>query len=120
MREMEKEFKELAEECSASNWDGYNAYPISEDSLKHAKRFIALLPDDISDPELACDPDGAVCFDWGDNQFGFSLSFEADGRLCFAGRFPSDNKMGVESDCNTIPFPEEIPELVLTYIRKVM
>lgn len=55
---------EIYSECSESGWDGYDASPLSEDSVLHASSFIDLIPVWTPRPDLVPSPDGWISFEW--------------------------------------------------------
>lgn len=55
---------EIYSECSEPDWDGYDAAPLSEDSVLHARRFINLIPVWTPQPDLVPSPDGWFSFEW--------------------------------------------------------
>lgn len=75
----------LADECGDENWDGAGAYPIDSAAVSMASQLIQALPDDVSLPEFAPEPDGSVSFDWirSSSQL-VSVSVSANRRLSFA------------------------------------
>ena len=57
-------WKEIATECSISNWDGYGALSLSPKVLVKAHAFITSLPSQHADFEQSATPEGDVVFDW--------------------------------------------------------
>lgn len=55
---------EIYRECSEHGWDGYDASPLSEDSILHARNFIDLIPVWAPRPDLIPSPDGWLSFEW--------------------------------------------------------
>ena len=79
------ELREIASECSDSNWDGYGAKGISEAVLIRAETFIRALPDSIPAPEISAEPDGQISFDWLPSRTRtFTLSVGSNTRLAYA------------------------------------
>jgi len=58
------ELAKLGELCREDNWDGFNAAPVSELTLRKAQAFIEGLPDSMPRPSLGAEPDGYVTFEW--------------------------------------------------------
>jgi len=58
------EASEICRECSQPGWDGYDAEALSEEAFVHARNFINLLPDGVSQPDLVPSPDGWLSFEW--------------------------------------------------------
>ena len=59
------EIHRIAEECNHPNWDSYDALPTKSEAVETAIRFLDLLPDDVSMPDVSPDNDGEISFDWG-------------------------------------------------------
>lgn len=59
-----KELDIVAGECGSPGWDGYNALPVSQDTVDLAYRFISALPLNIKLPEIGAEPDGCISFEW--------------------------------------------------------
>lgn len=55
---------EIYGECSEPGWDGYDASPLCEDSVLHARSFIDLIPVWAPRPDLVPSPDGWISFEW--------------------------------------------------------
>ncbi len=55
---------EIYIECSEPGWDGYDAAPLSEDSVLHARNFIELIPVWAPQPDLVPSPEGGLSFEW--------------------------------------------------------
>jgi hypothetical protein len=49
------------------NWDGFDAEPITPETLRHARALHASLPVMFSDPHIAPGADGTIGFYWSDN-----------------------------------------------------
>ena len=77
--------RELAVACAEADWDGYDAVAIDPIAVRRAEEFIRALPDNLSVPEVAPEPDGSISLDWirSQNQV-FSVSIGATNRLAFA------------------------------------
>jgi hypothetical protein len=57
------EFAEY-EQYNISGWDGYDAAPISKETVSIARRFNKLLPVNVSRPDIAPGADGTIGFEW--------------------------------------------------------
>ena len=55
---LERELADILQECSSPDWNGYDAQPIERKSIEHICAFLAMLPDNISYPELCAEPNG--------------------------------------------------------------
>jgi hypothetical protein len=54
----------LAAECAERGWDGEAGEAIHPLAALWAERFVRVLPDNVSLPEFAPEPDGAISLDW--------------------------------------------------------
>jgi hypothetical protein len=77
--------RELVEECSEDDWDGYGASAVNVAVVANSESFIRALPDRFEIPELSVDPDGDISFDWiPDHTKTFTLSVNGSNRLAYA------------------------------------
>ena len=78
--------EQIAVECSAPDWDGYGARPISDLAKQSAQRFVNMLPADLPAPQAAPDPDGEISLSWdfGPNRV-FTVSVAESGTVNYAG-----------------------------------
>jgi hypothetical protein len=60
---LERALRDL-EDFSFDDWDGEGARAISPDLIREAARLLSLLPDDVSEPEVAPASDGSICLEW--------------------------------------------------------
>lgn len=108
------ELADVWEECSEPGWDGYNALPVTWDSHCDADRFLRALPFQTSAPSIGAEPDGQITLEWGPSkQRRLSVSISPDGELHYAAL------LGPEKTCGTVPFFDEVPDTILSLIRKV-
>jgi hypothetical protein len=115
MQDTERQLYQVLDECSRSNWDGHGAQPVLFDSYEKAKRFVRSLPFGIPVPEVSAEPDGEITLEW----FAaptrvFSVSVGADNELNYAGLFGASRTYGTEV------FHDEIPEVILSHIKRVV
>jgi len=114
-QEAYKQLYQVFEECRDSGWDGYGAEPISFETYEKAKQFVAALPRSISAPQISVEPDGEISFEWYSNPSRvFSVSVSPKNELNYAGLFGASRAYGTEV------FYDEIPEVVLVNIRRVI
>lgn len=110
-------YDELAgmwEECRTPNWDGYGALPVEQDALRHAYVFIESLPLGSPLPAVGAEPDGHVTLEWYRSpRWTLSVSVSPDGTLYYAALFGTSDVRGSE------PFFGEVPEIILSLIRRV-
>jgi hypothetical protein len=94
----------LKQECAEPGWDGYDAQPVSEETLERVVAFLRALPESIPVPDLVPEPDGEVSVDW---QRGprrvFSVSIGPHGRLSYAGLLGANRWHGVELFFGAVP-----------------
>ena len=101
-------------ECSEDDWDGYGAKRIDGKSYEESLRFLDILPGTIPTPEVAVDPDGMVAFEWHEEpRWVFSVSFETNGAIAYAGLFGNSKTHGTEY------FGQALPQSILDSIRRV-
>lgn len=98
---------EAAAEACQEDWDGYGGLPAMPIAVEAAADFIRALPSEITQPEVAVDPDGQISLEWfGAKDRIFSISFSDHGRVAYAGIDGTDRWRGTEMfDGNSIhPF----------------
>ena len=79
------ELKEIAEECSDPDWDGYEGLSIEPSTLELAKSFIYTIPEELPLPEAAPESDGSISLDWiWSKDRVFSLSIGKTDELSYA------------------------------------
>jgi hypothetical protein len=60
---LERALRDL-EDFSLDDWDAEGARAISPDVIREAARLLSLLPDGVSEPEVAPANDGSICMEW--------------------------------------------------------
>ncbi len=102
------------EECRVSNWDGYDAMPVEQDTLRNAYLFLESLPVGFPAPRIGAEPDGALTLEWRQSVRRIvSVSVHPDGDLHYAALF------GPNRVCGTEAFFGEFPKPLLDLVRKV-
>lgn len=81
----------IAAECSAPNWDGDQASPVTPEALKLtervAKLFYCFVPRETPAPDVIPEADGEVSLSWAlDQDRVFSVSIGNHDKLNYAGR----------------------------------
>lgn len=115
VQDLLRQLYQVLEECGRSNWDGYGAHSILFETYEKAKRFAQALPFGIPAPEVSAEPDGEITFEWFATPTRvFSVSVGANNELNYAGLFGASRTYGTEV------FHDEIPEIVLSHIRRVI
>ena len=101
-------------ECGDDDWDGYDAKGMNWNSYEESVRFLDMLPSMTPAPEVAVDPDGMVAFEWHEEpRWVFSVSFETNGAIAYAGLFGNSKTHGTEY------FGQALPQSILDSIRRV-
>ncbi len=115
LQDTSRQLYEVLEQCGRSDWDGYGAKPVLFDSYERARRFIRSLPFGIPVPEVSAEPDGEITLEWFVAPTRvFSVSVGRDNELNYAGLFGASRTYGTEV------FHDEIPEVVLSHIKRVV
>lgn len=105
----------VLEECGDTNWDGYGAQPVTFEAYENARRFAYALPFGFPIPEVSAEPDGEITFEWFASPTKvFSVSIGVNNELNYAGLFGASRTYGTEV------FYAEIPEVVLSHIKRVI
>lgn len=108
------ELKAVVAECSAANWDGYNAYPIAADTYDFARQFLQALPLYSAPTSIGAEPDGHLTLEWyKSSRWLLSLSISPEGMLYYAALFGSSKQYGSE------PFLGNVPLQILSLINRV-
>lgn len=106
--------REVREECSVSDWDGYGAFPMTEDAFNEVRELIKLFPSSIPMPEISADPTGAISLEWyRERRLTFVVSLSGEKRLDYAGLFGSNKSYGSEY------FGYTLPVVVLENLRRL-
>jgi hypothetical protein len=106
---------EVAAECENACWDGEQATGISPAICERAVSFIRALPDGMSLPDVAPEPDGALSLDWiAGRSRVFSVSAGSSNRLAFAWIDGTDRGHGVARFDG-----DAIPARILDGIREI-
>jgi hypothetical protein len=104
---------DVYQECSAPDWDGAGALPVSAQSLGAAGSFLQALPSSSPMPEVSADAQGEIHLEWyGSPRRVFTVSFGSNA-LHFAGRFGAGTVRGREA------VGSSVPETVMMNIRRV-
>ena len=96
-------------------WDGYDAEKINKESYNDSIKFLSMLPETILQPEVSLDPDGMVAFEWHrEPRWVFSISFETEGKIAYAGLSGDEKIHGKDN------FRNGIPESILDNILRAL
>ena len=52
------------EQYSQAGWDGYNAEPITAETLRYARRLLKVIPETFGAPDVAPSADGSIGLEW--------------------------------------------------------
>jgi hypothetical protein len=52
------------EQYSEPNWDGYNAEPITAETLQYARWLLKVIPETLGPPDIAPSADGSIGLEW--------------------------------------------------------
>lgn len=81
-----------AQSCAVSDWDGYGAEPVSDQSANAALRLIDALPEYILLPDVVPEPCGEIALEWRtDDQKHFTVAVSGPS-LVYAGIFGGSSK----------------------------
>lgn len=108
-------FRDIVENYLEEGWDGYDASPVTEQTIKEAYKFICLLPLSLPTPdEISADPDGDISFEWYKaTNYIFTVSVSEKKTIAYAGIFGTYTKVhGSEY------FDFKIPSSILDNIKK--
>jgi hypothetical protein len=104
----------VAQKCSSSDWDGYGADPVKEETGRLARSFLEALPRGKLAPAVSAETDGHLTFEWyrsDGRTLSVSLSFE--GKLHYSALLGHDKVFGTE------PFVNDIPRSILDLIERM-
>ena len=107
------ELDALAADCSESNWDGYEALPISPIALDRAKRLVRAIPQDLPEPSISPEPDGAIELQWyATSSRVCSVGCCPDGTYNYAALLDDDTATGHFSGMDEDAFPSVLSTLI--------
>ncbi len=108
------ELYELIEECSEPNWDGYEAAPVSRDSILAAKKFLLSLPLGTKLPSVGLLPSGNVTLEWQHSRRrSLTLSFSPESEIHYAALLGAGRQSGTE------PFYGDVPATILNLLERI-
>ena len=102
--------------CRNRGWDGYDAEPVSRNSLEAAYRLADRIPYHVSLPEIGAEPDGNLTMEWYTSPSQLlNLSISSNGKLHYAAIFADGSShYGTENGLSGFPF------ILKVLIEKVM
>jgi hypothetical protein len=108
------ELAAVAEQCRTPNWDGFNAFPIEQETLRLACSLLEALPLGVAAPSVGAEPDGHVTLEWHQlPRRTLSMSVDPGGFLHYSGLFGPNRRYGTEVSCG------ELPATILSLINEV-
>jgi hypothetical protein len=111
---MFEERSKTFEECRESNWDGYGAQPVREETYHLAHQFLAALPLSTPAPFIGAEPDGHLTAGWYRSpQRTLSVSISPGGDLHYAALLGSAKTYGTE------PFVGDVPKVISDLVDQV-
>lgn len=88
------ELKEIKRECSISDWNGYGALPIPQESILYIEQFVKKLPYHYPIPETSPLPNERMGLEWDKNNNSLLLSIDKKGMLYWTALMGNTEKMG--------------------------
>ena len=108
------ELAEVWEECRQADWDGYDALPVSRDALRKMYTFLEALPLGSQRPTIGADPHGHLSVEWYRSlRRVLCVAVSDDDLLHYAALLGSNKTSGTET------FYDEVPESILSLVRRV-
>ncbi len=89
---LKNEAADLFFDCSQQGWDGYNAQPISNESVNCVHHLIDILPRNIGFPDLVPEPSGEIGLQWRKGNEKMIVIKLARRRIIFSVILASDEK----------------------------
>jgi hypothetical protein len=108
------ELATVYEECRVPNWDGFQAMPVVQDTLRNAYVLLESLPLGIPSPSIGAEPDGHLTLEWHRSaNRTLSVSVDGEGNLHYAALIGPNQRFGKEA------FFGESPNVILDLIRLI-
>ena len=108
------DLEEIFKECGMSNWDGYQAKPLTEAAYKDVLKFLEMIPLNLPMPEIVPEPNGTIGLEWSiGKRLIFAISLSGKGTIHYAALFGADKNYG------TVEFLDSLPSVVLENIRRL-
>jgi hypothetical protein len=112
------EISQISQSCDKQGWDGYDAEPISPESVIRAAQLIELLPISIQTPDVVPEPSGDISLEWrADHQKHFSLGVSGLS-IVYAGIFGGSSKAYGEERFSR-DLPSTVLEILTSYFPQV-
>jgi hypothetical protein len=99
-----EELGQVWDECQKAGWDGYEALPVENDTLRAAYTLIESLPLGFPRPTIGAEPDGQLTLEWRKSPSRIlSVSVDPNGFLHYAGLFGPGKRYGTIVCFSTAP-----------------
>jgi len=103
-------------ECCEQGWNGYDAAPITQQTILAGKMFLEMLPDYMMPPEVTPEPTGKVSFEWhNDSGATFVIAIDSDS-IAFAELIGSKKRYGEAKFLSTVP--DDMKKPLLDYFGR--
>ncbi|MGC1878629.1 MAG: hypothetical protein WA347_05395 [Rhabdochlamydiaceae bacterium] len=110
-----QQLREIQSRNDKAGWDGYQAIPITRQTMFAAIIFLMLLPDYIEIPDIVPEPTGEIGFLWEkENDITFIVSVSSE-TLVFVELFGSSKSHGERKFLRELP--DNIEKTLLNYFR---
>lgn len=110
-----RELMEVCAECRETDWDGYEALPVSDATAQQARRVLESLPREIPTPSFGAEPHGSLTMEWHDSpRRSVSVSVDDQGKLYYAALIDEESVQG------TLQFSGHFPAVLVDLIRRVL
>jgi len=113
--EIINDIREVYYEASKEDWDGYDAEPISEETLIEAKKFARMLPPSLPLPEIVPEPDGSIGFEWYRQKgYVFVVSVAGNNVITYAGLFGKNREIHGKDE-----FDSAVPKIIINLVKQL-
>lgn len=110
-----KNLDEVYDECSAENWDGYDAQPISREAYFEASKLLRILPNSFPMPDILPEPGGGIGLEWYKNKgFSFVVSVSGKNIITYVGLFGKNNEAYGTED-----FTDSVLKVILNSLKRL-
>jgi hypothetical protein len=108
------ELSAVAAACREPNWDGFNARPVSDETIINAYMLLDALPLGFPRPSIGAEPDGDLTLEWYRSpRRTLSVSVNSQGELNYAAL------LGPSRTCGTEAFYGDVPGAILDLVWRV-
>ena len=110
-----EELHGIADECMSPGWDGYDAEPVRQETIRQAEDFLYALPLGVAAPSVGVEPDGQITFEWyQSSRRVLSVSVSPEGDLHYAAILGYSRRYGTE------PFFGDVPAEILKLVQRAI